>query len=195
MVFVRPALAAEPQPLLRGQGVALRAPMPADFAPWADLRGASRAQLTPFEPVWAADELSRPAFRDRLRRYQNDARNDLGYAFLILELPSQMIAGGITLSSIRRGVAQAATVGYWVGAGYTGRGIATAALQRVLRHAFEDLGLHRVEAACMPRNAASLRVLEKAGFEREGLGRQYLKIAGLWEDHILLARVAEDGHS
>lgn len=194
MVFIRPALAVEPQPILRGDGVVLRPPAQGDYQAWADLRGASRAELTGFEPRWADDELSRAAFRARLKRYQQDARTDAGYAFFVLDQGTRRLVGGMTLSAIRRGVAQAAVVGYWIGTAETGRGLATAALGRLLRHAFDDLGLHRVEAACMPRNAASLRVLGKCGFEREGLARGYLKIDGCWEDHVLLARIAGDDH-
>lgn len=192
MVFIRPALTVEPPPILRGDGVVLRPPVQSDYQAWADLRGASRPELTGFEPRWAEDELSRAAFRARLKRYQQDARTDAGYAFFVFDAGARRLVGGMTLSTVRRGVAQAATVGYWIGTAETGRGLATAALGRLLRHAFDDLGLHRVEAACMPRNLASLRVLGKCGFEREGLGRRYLRIDGRWEDHILLARVGGD---
>ena len=192
MVFVRPALVYEPHPVLRGRGVVLRPPQPADHQAWAALREASRAELTPWEPRWSPDELSRASFKARLKRYQSEARNDTGYAFFVLDSADGRMIGAITLTSIRRGVAQAGMVGYWIGTAHTGRGAATAALTRLVRHAFDDLGLHRIEAACMPANTPSLRVLEKAGFEREGLGRRYLKIEGRWQDHVLLACVAGD---
>lgn len=192
MVFIRPALGSDPHPMLRGERVYLRPPVASDYDQWAALRAASRAHLTPFEPQWAGDELSRSSFRLRLKRYHQDARNDLGYAFFILDASAHVLVGGITLSVVRRGISQAAYAGYWTGQAFTGRGHATEALELVVAYAFGGLGLHRVEAVCMPRNLASMRVLEKVGFQREGLARRCLKINGTWEDHALLALVVED---
>lgn len=192
MVFIRPALSSEPHPLLRGEGVDLRPPIVADYDAWADLRRISRPMLTPYEPEWMDDELSRASFRVRLKRYQQDARHDQGYAFFVLRQADGALVGGMNLSIVRRGVSQAAYVGYWIGQPFTGRGHASAALRRLIDHAFADLGLHRLEAACMPGNGPSLRVLEKAGFRREGVARRYLKINGTWEDHVLLALLLED---
>ena len=192
MVFLRQSLSHDMVPHLKAGPVSLRAPRMPDYAEWAELRGASRAHLAPFEPQWAFDELSRAAFRDRVRRYQRDAKADLGYAFLIFAGSERSLVGGISLSNVRRGVAQAATIGYWVGARHARRGHAGAALSAVTRFAFEDLRLHRLEAACMPSNTASLRTLEGGGFRREGIGQRYLKIAGRWEDHVLFAQTIED---
>jgi [ribosomal protein S5]-alanine N-acetyltransferase len=193
MLFTRPAPTAESQPILLGHGVMLRAPVPPDYEAWARLREASREHLTPFEPMWAEEELSRNSFHYRLKRYQYEARNDLGYSFLVLSRDGRQLVGGISLAIVRRGASQSASVGYWIGAPHTGRGHASASLACLCRYAFNDLSLHRLEAASMPRNAASLRVLEKNGFEREGLARRFLKINGAWEDHVLLARIGGDG--
>jgi ribosomal-protein-alanine N-acetyltransferase len=100
--------------------------------------------------------------------------------------------GGLTLSNIRRGCAQAGSLGYWMGVGYAGQGYMTAAVLTVLPFAFGALRLHRVEAACLPANTASIRLLEKTGFQREGFARQYLCINGIWHDHILFARLRDD---
>lgn len=189
---MRPALISEPHPVLRGDGVLLRAPQPQDHAAWADLRLESRNELAPWEPLWSDDELSKHAWRQRIKRWYNDARNDTGYAFFVIEPAGAQLLGAITLGNVRRGAAQTATVGYWIGTRFTGCGIATAAVSCLARHAFEDLDLNRLEAACMPANAASLRVLEKAQFQREGLARKYLRIAGHWRDHVLLGRVRGD---
>ena len=103
---------------------------------------------------------------------------------------SLALVGGITLSQIRRGVAQTGTLGYWIGQPFTGRGFASAAVAATMTFAFERLALHRVEAACLPDNLRSQRVLEKQRFVREGLASSYLKINGIWRDHLLYGRVA-----
>lgn len=133
-----------------------------------------------------------PAFRRRLRRYRSDRRWGLGAAYLVERQADGVILGGVTLTNIRRGVTQSASVGYWIGLPYIRQGYASEALAGMLRHAFEDLELNRVEAACMPSNGASLAVLERAGFRHEGLARRYLKINGAFEDHLLLARLRDD---
>jgi ribosomal-protein-alanine N-acetyltransferase len=96
------------------------------------------------------------------------------------------------LTQVKRGVAQIGTLGYWVGEPFQGRGYITEAVKLISRFAFTQLNLHRVEAACLPENIASRRVLEKAGFVREGYARLYLKIAGDWRDHLTFALLQED---
>jgi [ribosomal protein S5]-alanine N-acetyltransferase len=172
-----------------GEGVYLRAPEPRDYQEWADLRESSRAFLTPWEPTWAADETSRSSYRYKLRRYAEDARDDKAYALFVWREEDDALVGGVTLSNVRRGVAQTTSLGYWAGVNHAGKGYITAAVCAVVRYAFEDLELHRVEAACQPDNIASTRVLRKAGFTEEGRARAYLKIAGQWRDHVLFGIV------
>jgi [ribosomal protein S5]-alanine N-acetyltransferase len=97
----------------------------------------------------------------------------------------------VTLSNIVLGPLQSATLGYWVAERVNGRGLATRAVREVSGNAFEDLGLHRLEAATLVDNAPSQRVLEKNGFERIGLARRYLQLAGEWRDHLLFQRTAD----
>jgi len=149
--------------------------------------------LVPWEPAWASDELSRASFKLRLRYYAREAREDLGYAYFVFRTGDDSLVGGITLSNVRRGVSQSVQLGYWMGLPHIRRGYMKAAVSAVLVHAFETLRLHRVEAACLPNNLASIRTLESAGFMREGLARQYLKINGVWQDHVLFARLGSDG--
>lgn len=189
---MRPSLIQDASFLLKAGRVQLRPPVMADFFAWADLREASQTHLTPFEPQWTLDELSKSSFRDRIKRYQRDAKDDQGYAFFVFSDFGRELVGGISLSNIRRGVAQAAAVGYWIGQPYTQRGFGSSALAAVVLFAFEEMRLHRLEAACMPVNAASLRTLERRGFSREGLARRYLKINGVWEDHVLFGLPRED---
>jgi ribosomal-protein-alanine N-acetyltransferase len=176
----------------RGDGLLLRAPQAGDFLPWVQLRERSRAYLTPWEPIWPSDDLTRAGFRRRLRRYTEDALADRAYPFLIFRDEDGALVGGITLANVRRGIVQAGTVGYWTGEPYAGRGYMTAALRLLLPTLFGELNLHRVEAACIPGNAASVRVLEKCGFVREGLARRYLCINGVWQDHLLFGMLHED---
>ena len=172
-----------------GARVVLRPPAMADYSAWAQLRALSRQHLTVWEPQWARDELSRGAFRRRLRQYQREARDDLGYAYFIVHKADGTLLGSVTLSNVRRGVSQTAAVGYWIGLPYCNKGFMTDAVKALTGHAFRSIGLHRLEAACMPNNAASARVLTKAGFRHEGVARKYLKIEGVWQDHDLYARL------
>jgi len=169
--------------------VFLRPPELRDFAAWADLREASRQFLTPWEPTWADDELTRSSFRYRLRRYAEDMREGRGYPFLIFRTADEALVGGINVTRVQRGVAQMCSIGYWVGEAFQGRGYTTEAVGAVAQYCFEDLGLHRVEAACQPHNSASRRVLAKAGFTEEGFARRYLKIDGDWRDHVLFGLI------
>ncbi|KFB10743.1 GNAT family N-acetyltransferase [Nitratireductor basaltis] len=177
-------------PTLKGGRVSLRMPAHSDYRQWAALREESRDFLVPWEPAWSADELSRQAFRQRLRRYRDEYDRGTGLTFFVFLQETEALAGGLSLSNIRRGVAQTATIGYWMGAPHAGQGLMLDALKLVIPFAFGRLSLHRLEAACIPENQRSVRLLEKAGFRREGLARSYLKINGAWQDHVLYALVA-----
>jgi [ribosomal protein S5]-alanine N-acetyltransferase len=191
MAFFRTINFSEPAPNVVGDGVILRAPQASDYSEWAELRERSRDFLTPWEPTWPPDDLSRSAFRRRLRRYAEDLRTDQSYAFLVFRSIDNTLVGGLTLANIRRGVAQATSLGYWMGQPYIRQGFMTAAVRAVLPFAFTTLRLHRVEAACIPTNAASIRLLENTGFVREGYARDYLCINGIWQDHLLYGRLKE----
>lgn len=163
-----------------------------DWSAWSELRAASRAFLSPWEPTWPADALTRAAFARRLRRNAQEWRDDAGYSFLVFDLPSGVLVGGLGLGNIRRGVAQAATLGYWVGIHYQRRGYISDATRVALQFAFGPLALHRIEASCLPNNAPSRGVLVKVGFVEEGYARAYLRIDGEWRDHVLYGITAED---
>ncbi len=171
--------------------MALRVPRHGDFEEWAALRGESRDFLAPWEPVWPEDDLTRSAFRRRVQRYAQDRQADMAYSFFIVN-DGGAIVGGVTLNNVRRGVAQTASLGYWVGKPYARQGYMTAALAALVPFAHEVLHLWRIEAACLPHNVASARLLEKSRFTREGHARKYLRIAGEWQDHDLFARLAAD---
>jgi [ribosomal protein S5]-alanine N-acetyltransferase len=191
MAFFRTINFSEPLPSVAGEGVALRTPQMTDYNEWAALREKSRAFLTPWEPTWPEDDLSRAAFRRRIKRYVEDLRADLGYAFLIICSADNALVGGLTIANVRRGVAQAGSLGYWMGQPFARQGYMTAAVRAVVPFAFTTLRLHRLEAACIPTNTGSIRLLENTGFVREGYAREYLCIDGVWQDHLLYARLKD----
>ena len=192
MAFFRTVSFNDTLPAIAGAGVVLRVPQSGDYAEWVALREASRDFLTPWEPIWPADDLTRGAFRRRLKRYADDQRSDLAYAFLVFRSEDNAMVGGMTLANIRRGVAQAGSIGYWIGAPFARRGYMTAAVRGLVPFCFQTLRLHRLEAACIPANTASTCLLEKTGFTREGYARSYLCINGVWQDHLLFARLQDD---
>jgi [ribosomal protein S5]-alanine N-acetyltransferase len=191
MAFFRTVSFSEPTPAIEGDSVVLRVPQMADHDEWAAVRETSRDFLTPWEPTWPVDDLTRGAFRRRLKRYSEDVRSDQSYAFFVFRREDSALVGGLTLANVRRGVAQAGSVGYWMGRPFVRRGYMTAAVKAVLPFAFATLRLHRVEAACIPTNEASIHLLEKCGFVREGYAREYLCINGVWQDHLLFARLQQ----
>jgi ribosomal-protein-alanine N-acetyltransferase len=176
---------------VRGDGIYLRPGEMHDFDTWAGLRERSRTFLTPWEPTWPGDDLTRAAFRRRLRRNQQEIENDEAYPFLVFR-EDHTLLGGLTLGQVRRGVVQAATLGYWIGAPYAGKGFMSRAVRAVIGFAFATLRLHRIEASCLPHNVASIKLLERVGFTREGFARAYLRINGIWQDHLLYALLETD---
>lgn len=178
------------QPLvLHGEGLVLRLADMRDYESWARLRRESRAFLERWEPLWPDDDLTRSAFRRRVRRQNHEAEIEEALAFLIFRDVDQVLVGGLTLGNIRRGAAQTATIGYWMGAPFARQGIMTRAVKVAMRHAFGSMHLHRIEAACLPDNEASSRLLRSSDFHQEGLALGYLRIAGQWQDHLLFARL------
>ncbi|MCY0094180.1 GNAT family N-acetyltransferase [Hoeflea ulvae] len=177
---------------IEGERTFLRHPQAGDFAEWSQLRAASRAFLEPWEPRWPEDDLTRPAFRYRIRRYDADREAGLALPLFVCQKANGRLVGGVTLGTIRRGAAECCSLGYWMGHQYAGKGLMHDALKSLLPHVFERMRLHRIEAACIPDNARSQRLLENVGFRREGYLNGYLKINGAWRDHLLYALIAED---
>lgn len=192
MAFFRLTLASEELPSVRGHGLLLRAPRAEDYEAWADLRERSRDFLRPWEPIWPVDDLTRAAYRRRIRRYQREIQEDTAYPFFVFREADSTLVGGLTLGMVRRGVSQAATLGYWMGAPHAGKGLMTGAVRLATGYAFENLRLRRIEAACVPGNTPSRRLLERVGFLREGYAREYLCINGIWQDHLLYALLRAD---
>jgi len=177
------------QQIIPGKRIHLRHPDIADHAEWAELRAASADFLKPWEPTWPDNDFERTAFRGRIRRYNQEIAAGTGYPYFVCEQRTGRILGGITLGNVRRGVSQSGQIGYWIGARHQGKGYMSEALGVLCEQAFTTFGLHRLEAACIPDNTRSIRLLEKSGFGREGYLRSYLKINGIWRDHMLYARI------
>jgi ribosomal-protein-alanine N-acetyltransferase len=185
-----PWLNADAAALVEGRTTFLRSPVTDDFEGWCELRLKSRSFIEPWEPSWDDNEYTRTAFRLRLRLYESKASEDKAYAYFIFSKSDRKILGAITISNIRRGVAQTGTLGYWIGKPFANQGYMTDALSHLLPYAFSELALHRMEAACLPRNTPSARLLTRCGFSQEGMAKSYLRINGVWEDHLLFARIA-----
>jgi len=178
-------------PTLQGAKVMLRPPRMEDFEAWARLRHESRDFLKPWEPEWPEDDFQRSSFRARVRRAAREIADDESYPLLIFRKTDPVLVGGLTLGLVRRGVSQACTLGYWMGEAHAGQGLMSDAVRTACAYAFGEMGLSRIEAASLPRNERSIRLLEHLGFAREGLAARYLKINGVWEDHLLFALNAD----
>lgn len=180
-------------PELKSETHLMRLPLNADYKQWYRLRSESRSFLQPWEPTWRSDELTESSFRSRVLRASQEHATGLAVPLLLFERDEMRLLGGLTIGYIRRGAAQSCMIGYWMGEKYAGQGHMLAALKLAIPYIYGGLQLHRIEAACIPDNWKSIRVLEKAGFEREGLLRKYLKINGEWRDHVMFSRLPEDG--
>lgn len=170
----------------------LRLPTHNDWRDWAELREHSAAFLQPWEPLWSQDHLSRRAFTNRVYWAARAQAQGTALPLLLIRRADQRLLGAITLDNIRRGPAQAGTIGYWIGAPYARAGFMREAILSVVHHAFTTMDLSRVEAACLPENAASRGLLEKTGFKYESVAQSYLQIAGRWRNHVLYSNLRHD---
>jgi ribosomal-protein-alanine N-acetyltransferase len=177
---------------LETERLILRPPLQRDFEAWARLRRDSRAFLTPWEPSWSRDHLTQRAFRNRVAWAERIIRSGDGLPLFLIERVQGELVGGLTLSNVRRQPAQAASLGYWIGEPFARRGYMSEALNAVREHAFAQLDISRLEAACLPENAASRRLLERCQFKYEGVAQAYLQINGRWRNHVLYAALRAD---
>ena len=188
-MFVR---RTKPRLELHTERLILRPPTLRDYEDWSALRRESRDFLVPWEPSWSRDHLSLRAFRNRVVWADRAIRQGDALPLLLIEAEGRCVVGGVTLSNIRRQPAQAGTLGYWVGAEHARMGYMTEALAELRAHAFGEMDLSRLEAACLPENAASRRLLERCGFKYEGVAQAYLQINGRWRNHVLYAALRSD---
>ncbi len=179
-------------PRIETERLTLRLPEPRDFADWARLRRESRHFLAPWEPRWSRTHLTRRSFRRKCRWARQAAREGVALPLLLVRREDRVLLGAITLDNIRRGPAQSASLGYWVGERFARQGYMREAIEALVHHAFRRLDLSRIEAACLEENVPSRGLLESCGFRFEGRARAYLQIDGRWRDHVLYARLRDD---
>ncbi|WP_297771429.1 GNAT family protein [uncultured Roseovarius sp.] len=170
----------------------LRQPVMSDFRNWSGLRAQSADFLTPWEPAWAADHLARKGFSNRVFWAQRSIASGSAMPLFLIRREDEALLGAITLDHIRRGPAQAGTLGYWIGQPHARQGYMREAIAGVVHYAFDRLDLSRIEAACLPENHASRGLLEKCGFKYEGVAQSYLQINGRWRTHVLYAALRPD---
>ena len=177
---------------LETERLTLRPPVHSDFNAWTKLRFESEAFLKPWEPTWAYDHLSRKAFTNRVYWAQRSITNGTAYPFFLIRRDDQVLLGAITLDNIRRGPAQSATTGYWIGETYARSGYMREAIKALVHYSFTTLDLSRIEAGCLPENTPSRRLLESCGYKYEGVAQSYLQINGRWRNHVLYANLRHD---
>ncbi|MCY4541909.1 MAG: GNAT family protein [Rhodobacteraceae bacterium] len=170
----------------------LRPPLRMDFEQWAALRAASRDFLQPWEPKWEPNHLSPAAFANRVHSARKSIKDKTAFPFMLIRRSDEQLVGALTLDNVRFGPSQSGILGYWVGSDYSRRGYMSEAMRAVVHYAFTELGLSRLEAACLESNKPSRRLLERCGFKYEGVAQSYLQIAGIWQNHVLYANMRSD---
>ena len=175
-----------------GGGVRLRHPKWADFEDWAQLRRDNQAFLTPWEPDWDPAHLNRNSYKLRLGGFKRMIAEGTGYPFHIFRDSDNRLIGACNITQVQRHPAQSAHLGYWIGESYARQGYARAAVRAAIRFCFNDLGLHRVNAAVQANNTPSINLLDAIGFTHEGTARGFLKINGEWRDHDIYALLSSD---
>ena len=181
-----------PKPRIETERMILRLPKHTDYRAWVSLRQSSVAFLQRWEPEWAPDHLSRKSFTNRVYWASRAYGQGTALALLLTRKSDDALLGAITMDNLRRGPAQSASLGYWIGQGHARQGYMREAILALSHHAFARLDLSRLEAACLEENLASRALLERSGFKYEGVAQSYLQIAGRWRNHVLYAMLRSD---
>jgi ribosomal-protein-alanine N-acetyltransferase len=183
-------------PQLVGPRVLLRPLRGGDFPAWREVRQTSRDWLEPWEPrpeAGSADPVAdADAFRARCSAWDRQRQFDAAYGFGMFLRADDRFIGEVSLGTVHRGPFQSASIGYWVDRREAGNGYVPEGVALIIRYGFDDLQLHRLEAAIVPRNAASRRVAAKLGLREEGTSERFLQINGVFEDHVRYAITVEE---
>ena len=172
--------------------MSMRLPQHSDFREWVALRHSSAELLQQWEPTWASDHLTRKSFTNRVYWAQRALSQGTAIPLFLIRREDDALLGAVTLDNIRRGPAQAGTIGYWIGQPFARQGYMREAVTSVIHYAFTTLDLSRIESACLPENAPSRGLLEKCGYKYEGVAQSYLQIDGRWRNHVLYANLRGD---
>lgn len=179
---------------LYGRRVLLRPLVVADFPQWSEVRVRNEGWLLKWEPQRVSTQpdptRDREAFAVRCNARERERHLGAGYGFGIFV--DGHLAGEVNLNSVQRGPFQNAYVGYWIDEARAGQSLMPESVVVATRFAFEDLRLHRLQIAIIPRNRNSRRVMEKLAYREEGVALRYLEINGVWEDHVRYAITAEE---
>ena len=170
----------------------LRPPMHFDFKKWKEARYLIKDFLTPWEPKWASDHLTRKAFSNIVYWSKRAINQGTGLPLFLFDSGTDQLYGAITLDNIRRGPTQSGTLGYWIGEEFARCGYMTEAINAVVQYAFTELDLSRIESACLADNKPSRGVLEKCGFKYEGVAQAYIQINGRLRTHVLYSALRYD---
>ena len=182
---------SKPEFVLKSKNVELRTPRYSDYEQWRDLRESSKAFLELWEPKRDNGFFKRNAFNNRVKWAKKSANSEQAYQFFIFD-KHQTLLGSITIENIRKGPSNAATLGYWLGKQHTGKGFMRESVLNIVDFSFTKLTISRLEAATLPENKSSRRLLEKVGFKYEGVGQSYLQINGRWRNHVLYGMLRND---
>ncbi len=163
----------------------IQPPAKNDYRDWSKTRQKNEKFLKPFEPKWPKDCLSKEFYYHRLARQAKDRNAGFGAYFFLKHRDTKKIIGGLNLNNIQMGAARHASLGYWLSQDMQGQGYMSEALGEITGHSFEMIGLRRLNAACLPDNERSIKMLLNLGFEEEGYAKNYFEINGRWQDHRL----------
>ncbi len=182
----------KPKILIPTPRLVLRLPRMSDYVAWSRVRREGADFLLPWEPVRAEDYAGKRAFKNRVYWSAKSTAEGRALPLFLERKDDGTFVGAVTLSNIRRGPAQMASLGYWIGPDFARQGYMSEAVSGIVSFAFEEMDLSRIEAACLPENQPSRGLLEGCGFKYEGVAQSYLQIAGRWRSHVLYANLRND---
>ncbi|MBD1382195.1 GNAT family N-acetyltransferase [Metabacillus arenae] len=175
-----------------GNNIFIQSQEESDAEAMLHLETKNRSFFQNYTPIREDDFFTLEGQLERIKKNKEGSRQDQLYSFAIFLIETEELIGSISLTEVLRGPLQSCFIGYYLDKDHNGKGYMTEAVRLVVSYAFNELKLHRIEAGVMPHNLGSIRLLEKAGFHKEGIAKKNVKINGKWQDHQVLAIVNED---